>query len=363
MRDGHAQAQRDGVDGRAAGPHQVRAHQRLAVTGRQGMPRAEGHRREQRAEQHERREVPGLEQAGDVAAHAAGHGAGRGRDGLRGEHGSRRGGARRRGSRRPSRGRGVERRRTRQRHRVRDAERCQGRPAWAHRERYGAHVERLGQQVLRVGREAVRDRGRRQRTCRDGHPAPGDHHLPPAQSLLVGTVAELDRAPSRQRSRKRRAIGAAQTHRLEAGRSGWEAQPRGDRDEGQAPSGDRQAERRGEHRAGGDPLRLGLGVGHRAVRVRVDPELLLEGRDLGLVDHDVEDHPVRLDPDPGEVVDREIAQRMGQRQRGHDEGEPDARDDGAESSATWLSLGDGRHGSGHRRHAIAPTPDQPSRMT
>ena len=57
-------------------------------------------------------------------------------------------------------------------------------------------------------------------------------------------------------------------------------------------------------------------------------------RDLRLVDHDVEQDPVRLDPDPGVVVDREVAERMRGRDRRDDEcgTQPSEGGEGAEVS-------------------------------
>ncbi len=59
---------------------------------------------------------------------------------------------------------------------------------------------------------------------------------------------------------------------------------------------DRQRERRRELLAGGASTGVGLGVGDLAVAVGVEVEPCLEGRDLGLVDDDVEEDPVRARP-------------------------------------------------------------------
>ena len=90
VRDRHAQAQGDGMDRSAASADQVCAHQCLAVPRRQGMPCTERHRREQRAQQDDRREVLSLEQAGDLAADAAWYDSRAGRDRLCAWLGSRR---------------------------------------------------------------------------------------------------------------------------------------------------------------------------------------------------------------------------------------------------------------------------------
>ena len=74
-----------------------------------------------------------------------------------------------------------------------------------------------------------------------------------------------------------------------------------------------------ERRRRRPPAGVGLGVGDLAVAVGVEVEACLEGRDLGLVDDDVEEDPVRLDADPGVVVDREVAERVGGGERGDEQ--------------------------------------------
>ena len=58
-----------------------------------------------------------------------------------------------------------------------------------------------------------------------------------------------------------------------------------------------------------------LGVGDLAVTVGVEVESRLEGRDLRLVDDDVEEDPVGLDAQAGVVVDGEVAERVGEGRR------------------------------------------------
>ena len=90
---------------------------------------------------------------------------------------------------------------------------------------------------------------------------------------------------------------------------------------------DRQSQRRLETVAGGDPPGIGLLVGDLAVAIGVEVETRLEGRDLGLVDDDVEEDPVRLDADARVVVDREVAERMRRGQRRDEENAEDPEQD------------------------------------
>ena len=78
-----------------------------------------------------------------------------------------------------------------------------------------------------------------------------------------------------------------------------------------ASPADRQPQSRRLLVAGGRLGGGGLGVADRAVAVGVDPLALLERRDLGHVDDDVEADLGRGDGDPREVVDREVAERVG----------------------------------------------------
>ena len=189
-------------------------------------------------------------------------------------------------------------------------------------------VERLGEQVDRVGRQPVRDGGRAE--------------AGPRRRVTPLPVTMISRQPSRSAwDRSLNSISVAGRQRRRAGRRrrctraassrgpaapGGKRQAGGDRARGRAAAPvDGQGQRAGEDRTGGDPLGLGLVVGDRAVAVGVDPELLLEGRDLGLVDDDVEDHAVGLDPDPGVVVDREVAERVGEGERRRGAGRARAR--------------------------------------
>ena len=78
---------------------------------------------------------------------------------------------------------------------------------------------------------------------------------------------------------------------------------------------------------------LDLLVGDLAVRVGVEVEACLEGRDLGLVDDDIEQDPVRLDAHARVVVDREVAERVGERDGGHEDGRDRRGQRGAENGS------------------------------
>ncbi len=81
---------------------------------------------------------------------------------------------------------------------------------------------------------------------------------------------------------------------------------------------------------------IDLLVRYGPVGVKVERLTLLERGDLGLVDHDIEQDPRRLDPHLGVVIDREVAERM----RGGERGKEQDRDPGGHSG---------------RRHAPSPS--------
>ena len=68
----------------------------------------------------------------------------------------------------------------------------------------------------------------------------------------------------------------------------------------------------GQRSAGRHAACFELGVRDLAILVRVERLPRLEGRDLGLVDDEIEGDPVGFDPEPRVVVDREIAERVGE---------------------------------------------------
>ena len=83
----------------------------------------------------------------------------------------------------------------------------------------------------------------------------------------------------------------------------------------------------------GNATRVQLGIRDFAVLVRVERLARLERRDLGLVDDEVEGDPVGFDPEPRVVVDREVAERVGEHdRRQHEDGEECEREGAAGGS-------------------------------
>ena len=85
----------------------------------------------------------------------------------------------------------------------------------------------------------------------------------------------------------------------------------------------------GQRSAGRHAAGLQLGVRDLAILVRVERLPRLEGRDLGLVDDEIEGDPVGFDPEPRVVVDREIAERVGKHDRRQEEPREDRQHEGA----------------------------------
>ena len=85
----------------------------------------------------------------------------------------------------------------------------------------------------------------------------------------------------------------------------------------------------GQRSAGRHAASLQLGVGNFAILVRVERLPRLECRNLGLVNDEIEGDAVGFDPEPGVVVDREIAERMGQHDRRQEEPREDRQREGA----------------------------------
>ena len=130
----------------------------------------------------------------------------------------------------------------------------------------------------------------------------------------VRDVRERDGHGARRRSADRaaprtRRPGASSTgHRPRAGTTG---RPRADAASASAPR-DRQPQVIGDRLARGRARVLQFRIGHGAIEIEVDVLPRLEGRDLGMIDDDVERYSIRLDPDAGVVVDREVAERVRQ---------------------------------------------------
>jgi hypothetical protein len=164
MHHGHRPPDRDGVSGPAAGPHQVRGHQRLAVARAERLERAEPEREEQRY-QHER---PGPSDetregaTGDVGSRRGRFGAGR-------TSGHRSGGARVEGDGRP------------------------------------VDVQRTRQEVLWVRQECVRHAALGDRRVDDRRAVgTGRGHLAPADPVAEVGIGEHELTFRRERSGERR---------------------------------------------------------------------------------------------------------------------------------------------------------------
>ena len=86
-----------------------------------------------------------------------------------------------------------------------------------------------------------------------------------------------------------------------------------------------QLERWGEGLALAHSTGVGLLVGDFAVAIGIEAQPSLERRDLGLVHDDVEQDPIGLDPHARVVVDREVAEGVGERhgRQDQDQSEPD----------------------------------------
>ena len=168
-----------------------------------------------------------------------------------------------------------------------------------------------------------------------GHAGTGRDDLAPAEPVRERCIGEVDTVTGRERRIERGRELAHDAHRVQATDAVREGEPclvEGER----APrsvNGERQA--RLERRAGRRAPGVGFGVGDLAVAVGVEAEACLEGRDLRLVDHDVEQDPVGLDPNAGVVVDGEVAERMRRGERRDDEcgAQPGQGGEAAEASA------------------------------
>ena len=156
---------------------------------------------------------------------------------------------------------------------------------------------------------------------------------------------------------------AHDAHRRQPARTRRERQPGGlqRRHDGCSVGG--QGQLGGNLRALGGSPRRRLGLVDLAVAIEVECGPCLERRDLGLVDDDIEQDSIDLDPDPGVVVDREVAERMRQHE-GRDQQRRGDRDERAEAATSALmterqSAAETSHGaegtrSGARRMKCGP---------
>ena len=263
VRDRDDRPERHRVAGGAARAHQVGGDHRLAVAGRERVQRAPAERGEQEEQEHALAGGRALEDAGEAVAAAVGCSssccAAVGRRG---------------GGQRP-------------------APRRHGQVA-------SALVVRAREQVLGVGAQAVRrvaagSAGAHRGAC----PGPRHDRLP---AHAAGEGAVVDAPTARGFAAAAPASGSLHA-RERGGRPGRGGRrcvaPAGGRSERRRPSTSRDT-RAAQHL--GALAREQLGGGEAA---------LLEGRDLGLVEDVAQVDAVARDADLGQVVDREVAERVG----------------------------------------------------
>ena len=308
VRDRDREPKADGVKRRAARADKIGRHQRLAVPGRQGMAgaQAESGQDRQRARTgsgrlaEDRRQLPA-----DPAGYRAGD------------------------LRRPRRLTGLRPGRARRG--------AAGRRVRRDDDRRRADVDRLRDEILRIGRQS------RGRARRGEPPASIDTPCPSRRSPATRS------APDRRRPRRSPSIAsgrrelrdetALDPHRRQAAESGWE-RDRGVRC-GQRRRGpvDGQPEELPLPIAGRPDGRRGLGIGDVAVAVGVHRLALLERRDLGHVDHDVEPDLAGRQRDSRVMVDREVAERVGEDRRPESAAPEHGESGGAEQSTSHHAEG------------------------
>ena len=115
-----------------------------------------------------------------------------------------------------------------------------------------------------------------------------------------------------------------------------------------------------DRRAARLPRGRQLGCRQGAIRIGIERLPGLEGRDLGLVDDDVEQHPRRLDPDPRVVVDREVAERMRQCDASDHQDQDRAQREAPCEGRTGALIGSspGRRSPARERRDQAPAQEQ-----
>ena len=330
VRGAHRQPEADRVHGRPARADQVGGHQRLAMARGQGVrcPQARGRR--QREQQHEGRQVGSLEQGRDLAADAAGNG----RQGTRALDRGGIGGC------------GFDRTR------VGDGDRWELRPSGRHGDDHALVGEGVVEPISRVRLEPVRDAAVAQLALdrRDRHPRAFDHDLAPAEPPGVRGVRELDVRARRNRCREAGLEDAHETERRQAANARAELDAGGRQLRLHRRALDGEVQVVGQRSAGRHATRLQLGVRDLPVLVRVECLTRLERRDLGLVDDEIEGDAVGFDAQSRVVVDREIAERVGEHdRRQHDEGQHCERESAAGDahqcrSAWYSSLASGAQG-------------------
>ena len=195
------------------------------------------------------------------------------------------------------------------------------------RQRGGDAVLGIRQQSAgqRLGAQVAVDRAQ-------GHPGPGRDDLAPAEPLRVRTLGERDRHGRRPDLLTEPCLERAHlAHRRQATGAQRERQARFGEAEVERSAIDRQGDRPADLVAGCQATSLDLVVGHGPVPVQIEILTRLEGRDLGVIDHDVEQDPIDLDADLGVVIDREVAERMSAGGRGHGRSNADRDGDGEQA--------------------------------
>jgi hypothetical protein len=184
-----------------------------------------------------------------------------------------------------------------------------------------ADVERRAKQILRVGAQAVaRARRRDARADDPGAVAGLDDDLAPADPAREAGIAEDDR-PAGERG----AVDRLEAERRQATRPGAGPRAVGERAQRGAPPVDPQVE---------VPREQGrVAVGSHALA-------LLEGRDLGQVEHVADVERVARGYDRREVVDGEVAERVREGRSGSDE-RRHGRDEDGEALHESASLATG----------------------
>jgi hypothetical protein len=150
---------------------------------------------------------------------------------------------------------------------------------------------------------------------------------------------------------QRRREGAFDAHRGEPTKARRKRDRGRRRGELSCDAVDGQAEQSALRLAGRPGSRRRFGIGHVAVAVLIDLLALLEGGDLGHVDDDIEADLVRRDGDPGVVVDREVAERVGK----------DCRRDGGAEQCERGGPDEAERATSHHAEGTRSGPDRMTR--
>ena len=219
--------------------------------------------------------------------------------------------------------------------RVGDRDWRESRPARRHGDDHALVCEGVVEPISRVCLKPVRDAAVAQLALdrRDRHARTFDDDLAPAKSPRVRGVGELDVRARCNRLREACLEDAHLAECRQATDAGPELDARGRQRRLHGGAIDGEVQVVGQRIAGRNATRVQLGIRDFAVLVRVERLARLERRDLGLVDDEVEGDPVGFDPEPRVVVDREVAERVGEHdRRQHEDGEECEREGAAGGS-------------------------------